>query len=350
MRLDLLEELAPVCPRCLHGAESVSARVVTAETAEIRAGHLWHGVLHCSNPECWMEFPVIDGVPILVPDPLAYVAGARAQILARQDMPPVLESIVGDAAGPGSDFDTTRQHLGLYAWSHYADWSDPGGDSQIPAILDVAFSKIDGATGAAIDLGCSVGRGAWEVARRTERTVLGCDLNFSMLRLAQKLMLEGTADFPRRRIGLVYDPITISLPSGLTNVGVDFWAADSMAMPFDAGSFGLASALNLIDCIAGPTNMLAEASRLLVPGGVAIFSTPYDWSANATEPPAWIGGHSQRGPHSGAAEPVLRATLEQCGLTSRYENPSVPWKLRLHERSTMHYDLHLIVGRKKGSS
>lgn len=394
MRPEIFEALAPVCPRCLHGGGGESPlRIGSAEAW--RAGHLWHGILHCTNNACWAEYPVIDGVPVIVPDPAEFLRGARVQVLARADLPPVLESLLGDALGPGGEFDTTRQHLSIYAQAHYADWigaegrqpdrsasrhsresgnPDPAGagprlrgDDQagdappatgrmpgeghgppdIVAALDAGLAALGPVEGPAIDLGGSVGRGGWELVRRVA-PVLVADLNFSFLRFAQALALAGEATFGLRRVGLVYQPVNVCLPAGMDGAGLDFWAVDAMALPFRAGAFALATAINLVDSIAGPTEVVAEIARVLVPGGGAVFATPHDWTQNAAEPARWMGGHSQRGPLGGAAEPVLTATLGQHGLAPVAEQSGLPWRLRLHDRAVMHYDLHLVACRRAG--
>ena len=345
MRPEVFEALAPVCPRCLHGA-GVEASLVVAETAETRAGRLWHGILHCSNRACWMEFPVIDGVPVIVTDPPAFLQAARAHVLARDDLPAVLAGLVGDALGPGGDFDTTRQHLGIYCEAHFPDWAG-GRVPDIVATLGRGLEALGEVRGPAIDLGGAVGRGGWELARAVA-PVLVADMNFAFLRLAQRLMLDGEAWFDRRRVGLVYDRVRVALPADAVGERLDFWAADAMALPFRAGAFGLATAINLVDSIAGPTEAVAEAARVLAAGGGAIFTTPYDWSQNAAEPARWMGGHSQRGPLKGASEPVLTATLRSHGLEPVAERDDLPWRLRLHARAEMRYSLHLVACRRAG--
>lgn len=346
MRIELFEALEPVCPSCLHASQTESPLVI-AERVEMRANLLWHGILHCSNPSCWMEFPVISGVPIVTADPHETIRRAESQILARTDLPPALTGILGDALGQGTAFDRDRQHINLYATSHFADWTGEE-PAALPAIIDRALAATGDSDlqGPAIDLGCSVGRGAWALAA-TGRRVLGVDLNFAMLRLAQQLLLEGRAVYDRRRIGLIYDPVEITVPDDAATDRIDFWAADCIALPLRAGSFALAGAVNLVDCIAAPTNMLHEAARVLAPGAGAFFTTPYDWAETATEKAAWMGGHSGRGPLDGAGEQVLTATLAQAGLEVLSEEQDVPWELRIHARSVMHYSLHMVACRKR---
>ncbi len=343
MRIDLFDELAPVCPRCLHFSQAHSPLKI-GDRLEMRAGHLWQGLLHCSDQSCWMEYPVIDGVPILTPDPPDFLTRAQHQILRRDDLSVPLQGAMGDALGQASEFDRDRQHLSLYAGSHFPDWAG-GTASPLLAILDRALSAAPPGDGPALDLGCSVGRGTWQMAG-TGRAVLGVDLNFSMLRLAQRLMVEGRASFPQRRIGLVYDQTEIQLPADAAKARVDFWAADCLVLPFADGRFAGAGAVNLVDCIAAPTNMLVEAARILADGAAAFFTTPYDWAETATEKAAWMGGHSDRGPFGGAAEPVLTATLQQTGFDITSEETDLPWTLRMHSRSVMQYQLHLVACRR----
>lgn len=344
MRPQTFEALAPVCPRCLH-SDGTEAPLKLAAAYDTRQGMVWQGMVHCGNSDCWMEFPIIDGVPVLVPDPKSFLQNARHQILLREDLDTDLTSLITDALGQGSEFETTQQHLGLYASTHYADLV-PGaeGTAQIPAILDAGWSAMEpAAEGPAIDIGTSVGRGAWEVAARRAGPVLGADLNFAMLRMAQTMMLEGRVSFPLRRIGMVYDATEAELSDALASDRVDFWALDALALPFRAGQFAAATAVNVIDCISGPTNMIAEAARVLASGARALFTTPYDWSATVTDPVGWMGGHSQRGATGGDAEPVLTATLANYGLNPVAEAHDVPWHLRVHARSVMQYALHMVV-------
>lgn len=345
MRADLFEELAPVCPRCLHGGAGAHPLQIAA-VAETRSGLIWHAIVHCSNPSCWAEFPVIDGVPVIVPDPSTFVRNASDYLLWRADLPPLLESCLADGFGPGHGFDTMRHHLSIYASDHFADWGVGGETSCIADVTRTGLSAFGLVDGPMIELGGGVGRGAWELAALTSGPVLSAEFNIAMLRLSQRLMLEGEATFSRRRVGIVYDPVTVTLPEEMASDRVDFWAMDAMALPFPDGRFGMASAINIIDCIAGPTELVAETARVLTGGGAALFTTPYDWAGNSTEPMRWMGGHSQRAAHQGAAEPVLRATLEQFGLKPIAEETDIPWRLTLHARSVMHYQLHMLACRK----
>jgi hypothetical protein len=87
---------------------------------------------------------------------------------------------------------------------------------------------------------------------------------------------------------------------------------------------------------------------VLAAGGQAVLACPYDWSLVATPLENWLGGHSQRSPAAGASESALRALLTPSSasietLVLKTEQDDLLWHVRLHDRSTMSYRLHLVV-------
>lgn len=349
MRYSHFEALAPLCPRCLH-QRGIAAPLVIAERAEERAGDLWQGRLICSASDCQLEFPVIDGVPIITADPRGTVQGLAWQLLRRGDLEPGLESLIGDALGPGTDFDTTRQHQSLYGESHYGDWAGLGIEPGAVAAVAAALGGLGALPeGPALDLGSGPGRTSFELAHQTGRRVLGVDLSLTFLRMAQALRLEGRLRFPRRRVGLVYDPVTAELPGDYAAADVDFWALDVQALPFASGTAALVGMVNVVDCVPNPTALVTEAARIAAPNAGALVTTPFDWSQVATPIEGWFGGHSQRASHQGAAEPVLAATLAQAGWEQVAAHDDLSWRLRLHARSVMTYQLHLSLLRRRAA-
>jgi SAM-dependent methyltransferase/uncharacterized protein YbaR (Trm112 family) len=348
-----LEALKPVCPVCrARGAGEVRLGLATVFREE--GGHVVEGALRCASPACQREYPILDGIPLIVADLRSYVAGNVLPLLGRDDLSPETESLLGDCFGPGSAFDVTRQHLSSYAWDHYRDLET--GPPRESAVLQVLARGLERAgevpAGPALDAGCAVGRTTFELAARLDRLTLGVDLHFAMLRLAARALREGRVRFPLRRVGVVYDrrDFAADLPAAER---VDFWACDAGALPFPAGTFAAVAGLNLLDCVASPHDVLAALPGLLAAGGKAILTTPYDWSPGATPLEAWIGGHSQRGEHRGASEPVLRALLTPGahpasveGLRIVAEEADLPWRVRLHDRSWMEYRVHLVVAEK----
>lgn len=362
----------PACPVCRKAGRGDRPLALTRVLREGVEGDVVEGLLQCLRAECLREYPVIDGVPLLIAEIRAYLGSALARVNARDDLSPTIESLLGDCAGPGSEYDNTRRELATYGWDHYGDLADgevPGAEGAarpgsavrlLEAMLGLAGPALDALPdGPALDTGCSVGRTTFELARALgsrgggARATLGLDLNFAMLRTARRVLTEGVARYPLRRVGVVYDRQEHS--ADLPGRGAsDFWAADAAALPFADGSIALAASLNVIDCVQTPRDALAELARVLAPSGLALVTTPYDWSPGATAYEQWLGGHSQRGETRGAAEPVLRALLTPGahpaaveGVEIVAEQEDLPWHLRLHDRSTVEYHVHGLVLRKR---
>lgn len=364
MRRRHLEMLRPICPVC-RAAGIGDNTLLLADVRREESGHVVEGTLRCPSPSCQREYPVLDGILLLISNLRAYVAGAIDQINAREDLDPTTESLLGDCCGPGSSYDATRQHLSTYSWDHYGDL-DPQeigqiGPGSVRSLLDRGLDLAGTLPeGPILDLGCAVGRTTFELAERTGRPVVGVDLGYAMLRLAARTLREGRVRYPRRRVGLVYDrrDFAVRFPNLFPNgEDVDFWACDALDLPFPPGTFAAVVGLNVLDCVQSPHDLLASLPRLLAPGGKAILSTPYDWSPAATPVEAWLGGHSQRGETAGASEPILRALLTPGahpasieGLRIVAEEPSLPWRVRLHERAVMEYRVDLVVAKTKPQS
>ena len=353
MRLRHFEELAPVCPRCRSGGFGDVGLLLAI--IERRAGDdIEEGILHCTRPDCLQEFPIVDGIPIIVPSVAQYIADNLWHITARDDLSETLLSLLGDAVGQNSAFDSSRYHISSYAHDHWGEFDPEEAGALFPpgavarcltAGLDLLGAPVHAGPG--LDIGCSVGRSSFVLASRVPGLVLGGDLNFAMLRLARRALTRAEVVYPRRRIGLVYDRRGFDVPNDGAE-RIDFWAMDAMALPFSAGRFGAISALNLLDCVPDPRAALAGIGAVLRPDGAAVLATPYDWSANATQPRGWIGGHSQRGLGRGAAEPLLRGLLTAgggCGLRLVGEQTDFPWHVRLHDRSTVAYSAHVLAAR-----
>lgn len=139
MRRGHFERFRPLCPRC-HGAGTPSALQI-GPVAEARGDVIMQGVLVCTDAACLSEYPIIDGIPILVADLRAYVAQHVLPILTRDDLSPALESLLGDCLGPATAFDAQRQHLSTYVFDHWGEH-----DAQ-PAGNDVTGSDAAGARG-----------------------------------------------------------------------------------------------------------------------------------------------------------------------------------------------------------
>ncbi len=327
------------------------------------ANAVFEGVLQCPGPNCLREYPIVDGIPLLVPDVAGYLASQLYHLRDRDDLSPVIEGLLAEGSGPGSYLDVTWTHLGSYGWDHYGEWDhdDPAkgqpegihpGSVARTLSTGLELCRQAGGTlgeGPLLDLGCAGGRSTFDLTGQTADLVVGVDLGFHFLKVAARVLRRGVARYPLRRGGIRYDWREFPVPVS-DGDRVDFWACDAARLPFGAGSFGGAVCLNLLDCVAAPLDLLRETARVLRPGALVILASPYDWAPAATAVEAWIGGHSPRSFGGGASDQVLRALLTPGGhpasvpgLQVVAERDQVSWTVRLHDRSAVTYRLHLVV-------
>ena len=355
MRRSHFAAWAPHCPVCARRTGASPALGLAAGARE-QDGDVSAGILVCGDAACRQEYPIVDGIPIIMPDLRRHLGERAIEMLLRDDLDPAVLSLLGDAIGPDTWFDIIRQGVSTYGWDAYADL-DPAEEERAPVpgaarrclaqLLQLAQPWRPLGAGLVLDLGCAAGRTSFELAAATGGLVLGIDSNLALLRLARRVAQSGTVRYPRRRIGAVYDDrcFQADLPA---RSQVDFWACDVAALPI-AGPCDAAVALNLLDCVADPVQLLAGMAALLAPGGVLLLATPFDWSLRATPFEGWIGGHSQRGPGDGAAEPLLRSLVTEgahpravAGLRIA-GSADCDWHTRLHDRSAVAYRSHAIA-------
>jgi len=347
-----LERLQPVCPACrVAGRDAPSLALGTVARAE--GDDVLEGVLVCPEPECRREHPIIDGIPVVVADLVSWAAHQLDAVQRRDDLTAFTESMLGDAAGPGSALDRERTNLSGYGRGHWGDLDpdDPLEDAaSLAGLLETALGMLEAPPrGVWLDAGCAVGRATLELARRTGELAVGVDLSFAMLRVAERVRREGRAVVPLRRVGVVYERREIAVPDVPTE-HMSLWCADAAVLPFGDGAFDGALSLNVLDCVASPLGHLLELGRTLSGGAPALLSTPYDWAPTATPFEGWLGGHSQRADAGGSSAAELRRILSpvapagvDTGLVVASELDRVPWRVYSNERAGVEYAVHLLA-------
>jgi SAM-dependent methyltransferase len=126
----------------------------------------------------------------------------------------------------------------------------------ITGALQHHASRVD----TAVDLGCAAGACTPWLLPYSER-VFGVDLHFERVRAA----LEDHDQDPIR-----------------------FLVANAEDPPFADASVGLVLWLNLLDSIARPRLALQGLLRILPPGGLVFFSSPFTYASAVSEPSEWV--------------------------------------------------------------
>ncbi len=336
-------DLVLVCPGC---------RTRTADRIDLRTLEPRGDVLICA---CGRRYPVVAGVPIVMADPSGYLRAEAATVVERDLPAEVVELLI--AGGPDdAPYPRLVEHLSIYLDAHWGDRAEPPPDGPGGTVdggfgLRALAAKIAERAGhrveLAVELGCSTGRIVAELAAGAHR-VCGLDLSFGAVRRARRLLDGERVEYARRVVGRRYAAAQVA--AGDRAVPADrrlLVCGDALDPPLVPGVFGRVVALNLLDSVASPRQLLAVLDGLCQPGGEIIVSSPYAWQSSVMAEHERLGWGAP-----GAADPAAELTAllrAGTGLAARYEiedETELPWTLRRDARSLASYSIHYVRARK----
>lgn len=219
----------------LDGRWAALPPLVCPGCRRVHEGRLWYSLLepHPAGlvcPGCGLVHPVVDGVPIVLRDPDAWLSTEAPAVFARRDLPdPVRVRLLEGAGGVLARDERLAQ-------SYAAPL-----DSPLHAAVNTQLAELSGLL---LDVGAGAGLG-----EHAERRV-AMDLHFGLARA-------------HPGVGVVGD------------------AADP---PFEAERFDGVLLLNVLDSCADPRLVLGQADALLRPGGQLLIAVAWAWSDAVTPP------------------------------------------------------------------
>jgi len=152
----------------------------------------------------------------------------------------------------------------------------------------------------AADVGCGAGRIAFHLAR-SFKSVTGLDLTARTIRVAAQLQYSGSVQYVTKAEGELEQFNEVNLSSfGLFDAenhtpNLIFQQGDPCNLDPKHSNFGLVVAANLIDRIYDPKRFLSNIGSRIVPRGVLVIASAYDWSEDMTPKQKWIGGIKENG-------------------------------------------------------
>lgn len=190
-----------------------------------------------------------------------------------------------------------------YLFFHYASGDEVAGGLPIPReALDFPVRLVTELADfslhpqRALDLGCAVGRSAFELSRHVPE-VLGVDFSGAFIDAAEALRAKGELSFSVPVEGEITESFTARLPEGVEPGRLAFERGDATALRSDIGTFDLVLAANLLCRVPDPAKFVERLPRLVEPGGQLLLATPFSWLPQYTPRERWIGGRAG-GPRS----------------------------------------------------
>lgn len=139
-----------------------------------------------------------------------------------------------------------------------------------------------------LDLGCAVGRSAYELSRESRET-LGMDYSSSFIRAATELA-TGPLSYERQDEANLRTALEARVPQGLPVGKVIFETGDATSLRADIGDFDRVHAANLLCRLIQPAVLLRRLPHLVRPGGELVIATPCTWLGEFTPPENWPTG------------------------------------------------------------
>src|SRR6185436_14223870 len=106
----------------------------------------------------------------------------------------------------------------------------------------------------------------------------GVDLHFGAVRRARRLLDGERVEYPRRAIGRHYATARVAAGDRAVPAAKRLLVCgDALDPPLVPQAFERVVALNMLDSVASPRQLLSVMDGLCRPGGELIVSSPYAW-------------------------------------------------------------------------
>lgn len=188
----------------------------------------------------------------------------------------------------------------------------------------------------ALDLGCAVGRGSFELAKHFD-AVTGIDFSARLINLGVQMQQRGVIRYTITDEGELVQYHEQRLADfDLSDVAdkVEFMQGDACNLKSVFSGYDLLMAVNLLDRLYDPALFLQNVHERINAGGLLVLASPYTWLEEHTEKTKWLGGFKKDG-ESFTTLDGLHALLDE-HFTLQGEPQSVPFVIRETRRKFQH--------------
>jgi putative 4-mercaptohistidine N1-methyltranferase len=196
----------------------------------------------------------------------------------------------------------------------------------------------------ALDVGCAVGGSTFELAR-AYGAVVGIDFSAAFVAAAEQLRTAGTLTYTVRTEGEQYSaPLEARAPADVDAARIRFEVGDACSLDLARlGQFDAVLAGNLLCRLPDPRRFLADLSRLVAPGGVVLFTSPFSWFEEYTPRDRWLGGRAGGAPMASSVALVAALSAD----FDLVHEGTIALMIREHVRKFQFITPHLSVFRRK---
>ncbi|MFM8733821.1 MAG: 5-histidylcysteine sulfoxide synthase [Pirellulales bacterium] len=264
----------------------------------------------------------------------------------------IVEEPGNEAVTTGSRLYETDQLVTQYLDFHYHD-AVPGGSRLQLGVPNFPRACVDATMrhvaadrrDRCLDIGCSVGRSAFEFARSFGH-VDAIDFSARFIQSGVRLQEGDEVLYEIPTEGDLTVGRAISLDRiGLAEVGrrVLFMQGDACNLKDLFTDYDLVFAGNLIDRLYDPTLFLEGIATRIRPGGLLVITSPYTWLEEYTPREKWLGGRREAGEPFSTFDGLARSLA---GSFSLVEREDIPFVIRETARKHQHTIAEMTVWRR----
>lgn len=201
-------------------------------------------------------------------------------------------------------------------------------------------------TAKALDIGCSVGRASFELAKVFDQ-VDGIDFSARFIQQAYALTEQGEKRYTIRTEGDLQEFKSADLAKlGYTHEAkkVNFMQGDACNLKPQYTGYDLVYASNLIDRLTDPKHFLTTIGARINSGGYLVITSPYTWLEDYTPKEKWLGGIKVKGENFTTLDGLTETLIGQFELVAVKE---IPFVIRETKRKFQHSLSEMTIWRKR---
>ncbi len=305
-----------ICPECI--AKQIPLELIShKETFD----DIIEGKLECRR--CHRQYPISGGIATLLPDKTRTVVNSK------------------------NGYNSPAM-LSAYLWSHFSDLLNEKLATDAYRVWSNSFQPTQGD---ALDVGCAVGRLAFELSQTHER-VIGVDTSLPFIAKAREILRQERLNFELILEGHLTEVRNLPFNNGWNFDRIDFIVADAQALPFADQNFATIAAINILEKVPDPLQHLAEVNRVLRQNAsMFLFSDPFSWDASVSSPEQWLGGNGTGRYSARGIDTMRRFFTGEYGVFDPPLNITaqgdVSWKIRKTENLWEYITSQYLVGRRQ---
>ena len=259
----------------------------------------------------------------------------------------IVEEPGNEAATAGARLYETDQLVTQYLDFHYAPDTILGVPNFPRACVEAVLPHVPSdMRRRCLDIGCSVGRSAFEFARHFSH-VDALDFSARFIQSGVRLQQGDEVLYEIPTEGELTVSRAVALDRlGLADVAgrVAFMQGDACNLKPIYTGYDLVFAGNLIDRLYDPRLFLDLVGDRIVPGGLLVLTSPYTWLEEYTPRDKWLGGRREHG------EPLDTLTGIERILAGRFtleHRADIPFVIRETARKHQHSLAEMTVWRRR---